>query len=114
MLNGITKGSLTSLLNFLCLEQLGPCLHRRLYAKPKINQNWGDKIFDKFLISAQKHLLQMAFSWKQVLSTRVLQKVLSLGSDYFSAMFYQTYFYYKPSKYSSFTETNFCNLFTQS
>ena len=35
--------------------------------------------------------------------TGVLQKVLSLGSDYFSAMFYQTYFYYKPSKYSLFT-----------
>ena len=30
---------------------------------------------------------------------RVLQKALSLGSDYFSATFYQTYFYYKPSKY---------------
>ena len=45
--------------------------------------------------------------------TRVLQKVLSLGSDYFSATFYQTYFYYKPSKYSPFTETHFCNLFTQ-
>ena len=28
--------------------------------------------------------------------TRVLQKVLSVGSDYFSATFYQTYFYYKP------------------
>ena len=39
--------------------------------------------------------------------TRVLQKVLSLGSDYFSATFYQTYFYYKPSKYSPFTETYF-------
>ena len=38
--------------------------------------------------------------------TRVLQKVLSLGSDYFSATFYQTYFYYKPSKYSTFTETH--------
>ena len=47
-------------------------------------------------------------------NTRVLQKVLSLGSDYFSATFYQTYFYYKPSKYSPFTETHFCNLFTQS
>ena len=46
--------------------------------------------------------------------TRVLQKVLSLGSDYFSATFYQTYFYYKPSKYSPFTETHFCNLSTQS
>ena len=34
------------------------------------------------------------------LDTRVLQKVLSLGSDNFSATFYQTYFYYKPSKYS--------------
>ena len=39
--------------------------------------------------------------------TRVLQKVLSLGSDYFSATFYQTYFYYKPSKYSPFTEDIF-------
>ena len=47
-------------------------------------------------------------------NTRILQKVLSLGSDYFSATFYQTYFYYKPSKYSPFTETHFCNLFTQS
>ena len=46
--------------------------------------------------------------------TRVLQKVLSLGSYYFSAAFYQTYFYYKPSKYFPFTETHFCNLFTQS
>ena len=46
--------------------------------------------------------------------TRVLQKVLSLGSDYFSATFYQTYFYYKTSKYSPFTKTHFCNLFTQS
>ena len=25
----------------------------------------------------------------------ILQKVLSLGSDYFSATFYQTYFYYE-------------------
>ena len=46
--------------------------------------------------------------------TRVLQKVLSLGSDYLSATFYQTYFYYKPSKYSPFIETHFCNLLTQS
>ena len=29
------------------------------------------------------------------------------GSDYFSVTFYQTYFYYKPSKYSPFTETHF-------
>ena len=42
--------------------------------------------------------------------TRVLQKVLSPGSDYFSATFYQTHFYYKPSKYSPFTETHFCNI----
>ena len=39
--------------------------------------------------------------------TTVLQKVLSLGSDYFSVTFYQTYFYYKPSRYSPFTETHF-------
>ena len=44
--------------------------------------------------------------------TRVLQKVSSLGSDYFSVTFYQTYFYYKSSKYSPFTETHFFNLFT--
>ena len=30
--------------------------------------------------------------------TRVLLEVLSLGSDYFSATFYQTYFYYKKGK----------------
>ena len=53
-------------------------------------------------------------SSKSFWDTRVLQKVLSLGSDYFSATFYQTYFYYKPLKYSPFTETHFCNLFTQS
>ena len=41
--------------------------------------------------------------------TRVLQKVLSLGSDNFSATFYQTYSYYKPSKYSPVTETHFAN-----
>ena len=44
----------------------------------------------------------------------VYEKVLSLCSDYFSATFYQTYFYYKPSKYFPFTETHFCNLSTQS
>ena len=43
--------------------------------------------------------------------TRVLQKVLSLGSNYFSATFYQTYFHYKPSKYSPFTETHFLKPF---
>ena len=48
------------------------------------------------------------------LYTRVLQKVLSLGSDYFSATFHQTYFLLQPSKNSPFTETHFCNLFTQS
>ena len=42
-----------------------------------------------------------------IVDTRVLQKVLSLGSDYFNATFYQTYFYYKHSKYSPFTETQF-------
>ena len=41
-------------------------------------------------------------------------KVLSLCSDYFSATFYRTYFYYTSSKYSPFTGTHFCNLFTQS
>ena len=41
-------------------------------------------------------------------------KCLALGSDYFNASFYQTYFYYKSSKYPPFIETHFCNLFTQS
>ena len=54
------------------------------------------------------------FPWCGYIHTRVLQKFLSLGSDYLSATFYQTFFYYKPSKYSPFTETHFCNLFTQS
>ena len=47
------------------------------------------------------------FKFENKYDTRVLQKVLSLGSDYFSATFYQTYFYYKPSRYSPFTETHF-------
>ena len=41
-------------------------------------------------------------------------KVSSLGSEYFSAMFFKHIFYYKPSKYPPFTETHFCNLFIQS
>ena len=57
-------------------------------------------------------LMRRNMLWALIM--RVLQKVLSLGSDYFSAAFYQTYFYYKPSEYSPFTETHFCNLFTQS
>ena len=40
-------------------------------------------------------------------------KSLSLGSDYFSATFYQTYFYYKPSNYSPLYRHTFCNLFTR-
>ena len=43
-------------------------------------------------------------------STRVLQKSLSLDSDYFSATFYQTYFYYKPSKYSPLLKHIFVTL----
>ena len=43
-------------------------------------------------------------------NTRVLQKVLTLGSDYFSATFYQTYFYYNLQSIPPFTETHFCNL----
>ena len=42
-----------------------------------------------------------------LMARRVLQKVLSLDLDYFSATFYQTYLYYKHSKYSPFTETYF-------
>ena len=34
----------------------------------------------------------------KVNNTRVLQNILSLGSDYFCATFYQTYFYYKKGK----------------
>ena len=54
-----------------------------------------------------QQIKQRDFASKLVLFTRVLQKVLSLGSDHFSATFYKTYFYYKPSKYSPFTETHF-------
>ena len=56
----------------------------------------------------------MGFIPDRVSSTRVLQKVLSLGSDYFSATFYQTYFYYKSSKFSPFTETHFFVIFLSS
>ena len=66
----------------------------------------------QLLITVQTMMIKICFDWNQC--TRVLQKVLSLSSDYFSATFYQTYFYYKLSKYSPCTETYFCNLFTQS
>ena len=69
-----------------------------------------------FFFLASLHIMKSRKK-KNIKNTRVLQKVLSflsLGSDYFSATFYQTYFYYKPSKYFPFTETHFCNLFTQS
>ena len=73
------------------------------------------KISNKGVVVSQHHFFFFFFFFFFFQrNTRVLQKVLSLGSDYFSATFYQTYFYYKPSKYSPFTETHFCNRFTQS
>ena len=63
----------------------------------------------KFSVYLNRHVFVKVFTF----NARVLQKVLSLGLDYFRATFYPTYFYYKPSKYSPFTETHFCNLFTQ-
>ena len=49
-------------------------------------------------IKCNQHKVKL--SWAAAQSDqrmKVLQKVLSLGSDYFSATFYQTFFYYKPS-----------------
>ena len=40
----------------------------------------------------KKKRVSIKVSYEYQLCTRVLQKVLSLGSDYFSATFYQTYF----------------------
>ena len=41
----------------------------------------------------------LSVDWhEKLLLYEVLQNVLSLGSDYFSATFYQTYVYYKLSK----------------
>ena len=62
------------------------------------------------IATKEKQTEEQTMLKQNYLITRVLQKVLSLGSDYFSATFYQTYFYYKPSKYSPFI----CNLFTPS
>ena len=62
----------------------------------------------KRTISSKKMLYAVFFNSSGQLQSQ-LQNVLSLGSDYFSATFYQTYFYYKPSKYSLFIETHFCN-----
>ena len=77
----------------------------------------GSMFFTTALMKSEENisLLSPEFAQRVVqATTRVQQKVLSLGSDYFSATFYQTYFYYKPSKYSPFSETHFCHLFTQS
>ena len=60
----------------------------------------------KYVTKYVNSLLRRTSERYSYLATRVLQKVLSLGSDYFSATFYQTYFYNKPSKYSHFTETH--------
>ena len=75
----------------------------------KIISSWLVNLFKLFLADLV-HSAVNQYTTHTFASTRVLQKVLSLGSDYFSATFYQTYFYYKPSKYSHFTETHFCNL----
>ena len=72
-----------------------------------IQQLQKQKVEQFIITDKKKHCIENT-------ATRVLQKVLSLGSDYFSATFYQTYFYYKPSKYSPFTVTHFSNPFTQS
>ena len=45
---------------------------------------------------------------------RVLQKVCHWVRITSVLRFIKHIFYYKPSKYSPFTETHFCNLFTQS
>ena len=83
------------------------------YIDVSLNMTSSDKILGVFLdinLMWSDHVKHIT---KKILSnTRVLQNVLSLGSDYFSATFYQTYFYYKPSKHSPFTETHFCILFT--
>ena len=80
-----------------------------------IDKDFTDLRKPRVLFAFVHMLLICVFQLKScAIVTRVLQKVLSLGSDYFSATFYQTYFYYKPSKYSPFTETHFCNLFAQS
>ena len=68
----------------------------------------------KCLFQVEEIIIGISLKAHEYSHTRVLQKILSLGSGYFNATFYQIYFYYKPSKYSPFTETHFCNLFTQS
>ena len=78
--------------------------------KSGIVEYYFDYISESFCFNALQHKQGKTFTS----STRVLQKILSLGSDYFRATFYQTYFYYKLSKYSPFTETRFCKFFTQS
>ena len=60
---------------------------------------WRDYLV-QFELAAHANKGDMQTSAVKLACTRVLQKVLSLGSDYFSATFYQTYFYYKPLKFS--------------
>ena len=61
--------------------------------------SWRDYLV-QFELAAHANKGDMQTSAVKLACTRVLQKVLSLGSDYFSATFYQTYFYYKPLKFS--------------
>ena len=75
-----------------------------------------------------KHLRDVSSDQKMILRAKVVVKVISVsnamyegpaksfvtGFGLLQCYVYQTYFYYKPSKYSPFTETHFCNLFIQS
>ena len=76
---------------------------------------------DKYLIDLESSMLYTKIHPQSFLGLEKTRSVIpyeghakSFVTDYFSATFYQTYFYAKPSKYSPFTETHFCNLFTQS
>ena len=70
-------------------------------AKADVKLRWAhvseDKFSDVVVCSIKSFIIG---TMANIVNTRVLKKVLSLGSDYFSATFYQTNFNYKPSKYS--------------
>ena len=94
----------TKSLNITCVKNI-TCDYNIICEKGTVGLNTDDKYPDAPVYSNSMHIVE---------DTGVLQKVLSLGSEYSSATFDQTYFYYKPSKDSPFTKTHFCNLFTQS
>ena len=116
-LNAENGLSVTSCFIVICTwenKHSGFCFEHFVFCNVNLNtQDFVYLEFVKYQMGLRRNMPVFAKCNVYMSAVRLLyirgscKKVLSLGSDYFSATFYQTYFYYKPSKYSPFTETYF-------